>query len=302
MDTMTRMQAFIAVVEAGGFSAAARETGRSKALMSKYVSELEEELGARLLNRTTRQIALTEAGEAAFEEAQEVLRRVGRLRETIEAANSAPRGRLKVSAPRAEGDGDLGRAIMDFLATYPDIRMELLLEERFVDLVEEGYDVAIRIASLADSSMIARKLSGFRIVTYCAPQIIAAHGRPEHPSELAGLPCIVDTNLRSPLSWAYRAGKEKISVPVRGRIEVNSPTAAVSAALAGLGFSRGPWPLVRRHVEAGTLTMVLDDYELVDLGIYAIYPHRERMPAKLRVFIDHLAVWYDTNRKAGRQT
>ena len=302
MDTMTRMQAFIAVVEAGGFSAAARETGRSKALMSKYVSELEEELGARLLNRTTRQIALTEAGEAAFEEAQEVLRRVGRLRETIEAANSAPRGRLKVSAPRAEGDGDLGRAIMDFLATYPDIRMELLLEERFVDLVEEGYDVAIRIASLADSSMIARKLSAFRIVTYCAPQIIAAHGRPEHPSELAGLPCIVDTNLRSPLSWAYRAGKEKLTVPVRGRIEVNSPTAAVSAALAGLGFSRGPWPLMRRHVEAGTLTMVLDDYELADLGIYAIYPHRERMPAKLRVFIDHLAVWYDTNRKAGRQT
>ena len=299
---MTRMQAFIAVVEAGGFSAAARETGRSKALMSKYVSELEEELGARLLNRTTRQIALTEAGEAAFEEAQEVLRRVGRLRETIEAANSAPRGRLKVSAPRAEGDGDLGRAIMDFLATYPDIRMELLLEERFVDLVEEGYDVAIRIASLADSSMIARKLSAFRIVTYCAPQIIAAHGRPEHPSELAGLPCIVDTTLRSPLSWAYRAGKEKLTVPVRGRIEVNSPTAAVSAALAGLGFSRGPWPLVRRHVEAGTLTMVLDDYELDDLGIYAIYPHRERMPAKLRVFIDHLAVWYDTNRKAGRQT
>jgi DNA-binding transcriptional LysR family regulator len=300
MDTMTRMQAFIAVVEAGGFSAAARETGRSKALMSKHVSELEEELGARLLNRTTRQVSLTEAGEAAFEEAQEVLRRVGRLRETIEAANSAPRGRLKVSAPRAEGDGDLGRAIMDFLAIYPDIRMELLLEERFVDLVEEGYDVAIRIASLADSSMIARKLSGFRIVTYCAPQIIAAHGRPEHPSELAGLPCIVDTNLRSPLIWSYRAGKEKLSVSIKGRIEVNSPTAAVSAALAGLGFSRGPWPLVRQHVEAGTLVTVLGDYEFDDLGIYAIYPHRERMPAKLRVFIDHLAAWYEGNRKAGR--
>jgi DNA-binding transcriptional LysR family regulator len=300
MDTMTRMQAFIAVVDAGGFSAAARETGRSKALMSKYVSELEEELGARLLNRTTRQISLTESGEAAYEEAQEVLRRVGRLRETIEAANAAPRGRLKVSAPRAEGDGDLGRAIMDFLAAYPDIRMELQLEERFVDLVEEGYDVAIRIASLADSSMIARKLSDFCLATYCAPQILAAHGRPEHPSDLTGLPCIVDTNVRSPLNWTYRVESEKISVPVKGRIEVNSPTAAVSAALAGLGFGRGPWPLVRRHVEAGTLVTVLGDYEPDDLGIYAIYPHRERMPAKLRVFIDHLVAWYESSRKAGR--
>lgn len=300
MDTMARMQAFIAVVDAGGFSAAARDTGRSKALMSKYVAELEEELGARLLNRTTRQTSLTEAGEAAYEEAQEVLRRVGRLRETIEAANTAPRGRLKISAPRAEGDGDLGRAIMEFLAAYPDIRMDLRLEERFVDLVEEGYDVAIRIAALADSSMIARKLSGFRIVTYCAPQIIAVHGRPEHPSELAGLPCIVDTNLRTPLNWRYQHDGDRLSVSVKGRIEVNSPTAAVSAALAGLGFGRGPWPLVRDHVKAGTLATALDTYELDDLGIYAVYPHRERMPAKLRAFIDHLVAWYGDNRKAAR--
>lgn len=299
MDTITRMQAFIAVVDTGGFSAAARQTGRSKALMSKYVSELEEELGARLLNRTTRQVSLTEAGAAAYEEAQEILKRVGQLRETIESANAAPRGRLRVSAPRASGDGDLGRAIMEFLAAYPDIRMELRLEERFVDLVEEGYDVAIRIASLADSSMIARKLSDLKLATYCSPQILAAHGRPEHPSELTGLPCVVDTNLRSPLSWSYRSGKEKISVPIRGRIEVNSPTAAVSAALAGLGFGRGPWPLIRPHVEEGTLVTVLGEYEPDDLGVYAIYPHRERMPAKLRVFIDYLAAWCDRHRKAG---
>ena len=304
MDTMTRMQAFIAVVEAGGFSAAARENGRSKALMSKYVSELEDELGARLLNRTTRQISLTEAGEAAFEEAREVLRRVGRLRETIEASNAAPRGRLKISAPRAEGDGDLGRAIMDFLATYPDIRLDLRLEERFVDLVDEGYDVAIRIAALPDSSLIARRLSPFRVVTYCAPETLVAHGRPEHPSDLSGLPCIVDTNLRTPTNWAYlNIGKkmgEKIWVSVKGPIEVNSPTAAVTAALAGLGFSRGPWSLVRDHAEAGSLVTVLDEYELDDLGVYLVYPHRERMPAKLRAFIDHLVAWYEKNRRSGK--
>jgi DNA-binding transcriptional LysR family regulator len=150
MDTITRMRAFVAVVDAGGFSAAARGSGRSKALMSKYVAELEEELGARLLNRTTRQLSMTEAGEAAYEQAREVLRRVSRMREDIEAASAAPRGRLRISAPRTFGDGDLSRAIMEFLAFYPDIRMELMLEDRFVDLVEEGYDAAIRVSALAD--------------------------------------------------------------------------------------------------------------------------------------------------------
>ena len=184
MDTITRMRAFVAVVEAGGFSAAARGTGRSKALMSKYVAELEEELGARLLNRTTRQLSLTEAGEAAYEEAQEVLRRVARLRENIEATTPMPRGRLRISMPRTFGDGELSRGIMEFLTSYPDIRMELTLEDRFVDLVHEGYDAAIRVSALADSSLIARKLAPFRVVVCATPDVIASHGRPEHPSEL----------------------------------------------------------------------------------------------------------------------
>src|ERR671916_2115769 len=149
MDTITRMRAFVAVVDAGGFSAAARDAGRSKALMSKYVAELEEELGARLLNRTTRQLSLTEAGEVAYEEAQEVLKRVSRLRDEIEASTAAARGRLRISMPRTFGDGDLSRGIMEFLTHYPDIRM-LSLEDRFVNLVDEGFDAAIRVSALAD--------------------------------------------------------------------------------------------------------------------------------------------------------
>ena len=164
MDTITRMRAFVAVVEAGGFSAAARGTGRSKALMSKHVAELEEELGARLLNRSTRQISLTEAGETVYEEAQEILRRVGRLRDDIEASTNLARGRLRVSAPRTL-DGDLSRAMMELLVEYPDLRIELGLEDRFVDLVNEGYDAAIRISALEDSSLIARRLS--RLVLPC---------------------------------------------------------------------------------------------------------------------------------------
>src|SRR5918993_2696428 len=184
MDTITRMRAFLAVVDSGGFSAAARRMGRSKALMSKYVAELEEELGARLLNRTTRQVSLTEAGEAAVEEAREVLSRIDRLRETIEASQTTARGRLRVSIPRALGDRGPSQGVVSFLAAHPDIRMELRMEDRFVDLVEEGYDAAIRIDRLAESSLIARKLANFRIVVTAAPQLLATHGRPQHPLEL----------------------------------------------------------------------------------------------------------------------
>ncbi|SER42243.1 transcriptional regulator, LysR family [Faunimonas pinastri] len=302
MDTITRMQAFIAVVNSGGFSAAARSTGHSKALMSKYVSELEEELGARLLNRTTRQFSLTEAGEVVLGEAQEVLTRVAHLREAIEATNSNPRGRLRISMPRAIGENFLSRSIMEFAASYPDIRIELSLEDRFVDLVEEGFDVAIRISSLSDSSLIARKLSDFRIATVASPEAIATYGRPEHPSELVGMPCIIDTNLLTKANWPYQDEGQKFTVTVSGRITANSPIAGMHAARVGLGFAREPWLVVQHEVEAGRLLVVLDDYELQELGVYAVYPHRDRMPAKLRVFIDHLAAWVDRERKAGRTT
>ena len=300
MDTITRMRAFVAVVESGGFSAAARGAGRSKALMSKYVAELEEELGARLLNRTTRQLSLTEAGEVAYEEAQEVLKRVSRLRDEIEASTAAARGRLRISMPRTFGDGDLSRGIMEFLTRYPDIRMELSLEDRFVNLVDEGFDAAIRVSALADSSLIARKLADFRVAVCATPDLVARHGRPEHPTDLAGLPCIIDTNVRFRGNWPFRDGDAKISVAVTGRVEANTPNAGAAAARAGLGFARLPRLLVEADIAEGRLVTMLDDYELQELGIYVVYPHRDRMPTKLRVFIDHLVAWFEAERKAGR--
>lgn len=300
MDTITRMRAFVAVVDAGGFSAAGRQEGRSKALMSKYVAELEEELGARLLHRTTRQLSVTEAGAAVYEEALEILRRVNRLRDEIEASTGAARGRLRVSMPRTLGDSDLSRSVMEFLTAYPEIRMELTLEDRFVDVVDEGYDAAIRIAALSDSSLIARKLCDFRIVVCAAPALIAAHGRPEHPTDLYGLPCVVDTNVRSRGNWQFKEDGKRISVMVSGRVEVNSPHAVAAAARAGLGFCRVPWMAVSHDVEAGRLVLLLEDYELSELGIFVVYPHREQLPAKMRVFIDHLASWFEAERKAGR--
>jgi len=298
MDTITRMRAFVAVVESGGFSAAARGAGRSKALMSKYVAELEEELGARLLNRNTRQLSLTEAGEAAYEESQEVLRRMTALREAIEATATTPRGRLRISMPRTFGDGDLSRGVMQFLTLYPDIRMELSLEDRFVDLVTEGFDAAVRVSALADSSLIARKLAEFRVVVCATPELIAAHGRPEHPSELAGLPCVIDTNVRFRANWPFSEAGARFSVPVTGRVEASSPYAIAAAARVGLGFCRVPRMVVAEDLASGRLVEILGDYEPTELGIFIVYAHRDRMPAKLRVFIDHLVAWFDAERKA----
>lgn len=298
MDTITRMRAFVAVVDSGGYSAAARETGRSKALMSKYVAELEEEFGARLLNRTTRQLSLTEAGTTVYGEAKEILRRVEHLQEGLEAASDMPRGRLRVSMPRTLGESELGRAVMDFLMKYPEVRLDLLVDDRFVDLVSEGFDVAIRISSLADSSLIARKLDSFRVAAYATPSVIASHGRPAHPSELASLPCVVDTNLQSRANWPFQEDGSRFTVPVRGRVEANSPAMVAAAVRSGLGFGRSPWMTIRADVEAGRLMTVLEEYELDDLGIYIVYPHRDRMPAKLRAFIDYIVEIFDAGRRS----
>lgn len=299
MDTLTRMKTFVEVVDAGGFSAAARKMGRSKALISKYVRELEDELGARLLNRTTRTLSLTEVGQGYARDAIEILQRIEDLQSSVGDAHAAPRGRLKVSAPRTFGDGELGRAIMEFVVSEPEISLELHLEDRFVDLVDEGFDVAIRISTLTDSSLIARRLASFRIVICASPEVIAQHGAPERPEELTGKPCIIDSNVAYRTNWPFVVDGEKVSVPVKGRVEVDSPNAARLAALAGLGFAVVPYLVVRDDVESGALVVVLADFEPASVAVHAVYPHRRHLSGKVRSFIDFLVKWFDKNGPEG---
>ncbi len=292
MDTLTRMRTFVEVVEAGGFSAAARKMGRSKALISKYVRELEDELGARLLNRTTRTLSLTEVGQTYARDATEILQRIDDLQSSVGDAHAAARGRLKVSAPRTFGDGELGRAIMEFVVQEPDISLELHLEDRFVDVVDEGFDVAIRITSLSDSSLIARRLSSFRIICCASPDVIATYGKPEMPIDLLEMPCIVDWNVNRG-HWPFTVDGERVTIPVKGRVEVNSPNVGRQAALAGLGFLLGPYLVVRDDIEAGRLVPVLEGYETSAIAIHAVYPHRRHLSGKVRAFIDYLVRWFD---------
>jgi len=299
MDTLTRMQAFIRVAEAGGFSAAARRQGKSKALLSKYVRELEDELGARLLNRTTRQLSLTEAGQVYLREATDILQRIDDLKSTVHDTHREPRGLLRVAAPRTLGDGEIGQAIMEFLQKEPLISVDLRLEDRFVDLVEEGFDVAIRVAELTDSSLIARTLAPFRIVVCARPDVLAASGRPLLPAELVELPCVIDTNARSRANWAFKVDGGRQTIAVRGRVEVNSPRAVRAAALAGLGFARVPYMTVREDIAAGRLVPVLEEYELNMSAVHVVYPHRRHLSGKVRAFVDFLVAWFDRAQRNG---
>jgi len=293
MDTLTRMRAFIEVVEAEGFSAAARKIGRSKALLSKYVRELEDELGALLLNRTTRQFSLTEAGHTYYKRAQEIVRDIDSLADAVRDSSGDVKGRIKLSAPRTFADAPIGESLIDFAKEYPEIVLEIHLDDRFVDLVEEGFDLAIRISRLENSSLIARRLAPFSLSICASPALIAQYGTPRQPQDLAKMPCIIDTNGRWLSNWPFvKPDGEMMSVSVSGPMEVNSPLSTRAAAVAGLGFAPLPDFIAQPAIDAGQLVPVLHDWVPRGGGIYAVYPHRRYLPGKVRVFVDFLAQWF----------
>lgn len=292
MDTLTRMRCFIQVIESGGFSAAARDMGRSKALVSKYISELEDELGVRLLNRTTRQISATEVGQAYYREANEIIQRMDDLRESIQDKHHSARGLLRVSAPASMADGDLTEAIMAFAAAEPDIHLDLRLEDRMADLIDEGFDVAVRVSELTDSGLIARKIRPLRTQIGAAPALLEKYGMPSTPADLAQLPCIIDTNFRFRSNWPFIVDGKKSSFAVKGRVEVNGVVPARIAAERGLGFVRALDVFLSDSIADGKLVPVLEEYESDGPAMYAMYPHRRHLSAKVRRFVDFLAAWY----------
>ncbi|CAN7684455.1 LysR family transcriptional regulator [Rhizobium sp. LjRoot254] len=296
MDTLTRMRAFIDVVDAEGYSAAARKMGRSKALLSKYVKELEDELGALLLNRTTRQFSLTEAGHTYYRTASDILKEIDNLADLVREGATDLKGRIKVSVPRSFVDADIGRSLIDFSIEHPDITLEIIAEDRFVDLIEEGFDAAIRITKLEDSGMIARKLCDFGQFCFVSPAVLEKYGPINTPADLANVPCIVDTNSRYYNNWRFETAEGlSQAVTVSGPIEVNSPIASTRAAIAGLGVAMIPDFVAKPKTECGELITILDEFIPKGGGIYAIYPHRRYLPAKVRRFVDFLYGWFKKN-------
>jgi DNA-binding transcriptional LysR family regulator len=293
MQDLARIRAFVQVFDSGGFSAAARQHGRSKALLSKYVTDLEDYLGVRLMNRTTRKLSLTEAGEAYYREASQLLSQLDDLDATISDQTSAPRGLLRVSAPRNFGETTLAPAIFAFLAEYPAVTLDLRLEDRYVDLVEEGIDVALRISTMTDSSLIARKIADMSLMIVASPALIKKLGVPKTADDMRRMPCIVDINLQGQANWRFIEDGKLVSVHVTGPVRCNSPLAARSAAIAGLGFAALPSYLGEPSVADGSLVSVLADRVPTGQSLQAVYPHRRHLAGKVRTLIDHLVKWFE---------
>ncbi len=292
---LARIRAFVQVFESGGFSAAARQHGRSKALLSKYVTDLEDQLGVRLMNRTTRKLSLTEAGELYYREASAILQQLDDLDATISEQSAAPRGLIRISGPRNFGETTLAPAIIAFMAKYPAVSIDLRLEDRFVDLVEEGIDVALRISAMPDSSLIARKIVDMRLLICASPALLARVGTPMHSDALRTLPCIVDTNAQGQANWRMIEDGRTLSVHVDGPVRLNSPLAARQAAVAGLGFALLPSYIADPALRSGEVVPVLQPYLPVGQSLQAVYPHRRHLAGKVRALIDHLIDWFETH-------
>ena len=288
MDRLLDMEAFVRVVEAGSFSAAARTWGRSKAVVSKYVARLEEHLGVALLRRTTRSLSLTDAGRAYHARCADLLGELDALETSLRLEQRSPRGTLRVSAPPGFAREHLPALTTRFLERYPDITLDRDLTHRMVDLVEEGIDVAIRVTDPGDSSLIVRKLAPAPIVAVASPGYLERSGAPARPSDLLEHDCLVDTNVRDRDRWRFTVGEEVVTVPVRGPIRVNHPTVLRELAIAGHGIALLPRFVVGDALAAGTLRTVLDGTVARRWSIYAVYPRRRHLSERVRCYVDHL--------------
>jgi len=286
------MAVFARVVSSGSFCAASRDLGVSTAVVSRRVAALEARLGIRLLHRTTRRIALTDEGATFHESVVRILQEVEEAEAAASAGIAKPRGVLRVAMPASFGHRHIAPLIPKFARRYPDVELALQLSDRPVAIIEEGFDLGIRIAELADSSLAARKLAPNRRVVCASPEYLKQHGAPRTPAELAQHNCLIPNWEHDFTSaWDYREPSGKAgSVRVRGRYACDNWEVLRDWALAGLGIAlKSTWD-VRDHLEDGTLVPVLPGYTFgTEVAIYAVYPHRRHLPAKTRAFIDFLA-------------
>jgi DNA-binding transcriptional LysR family regulator len=292
MDRLAAIEAFVRVADSGSFSDAARRLNLSKSVVSRQVAALEADLGVRLLHRTTRSLTLTEAGRAFHDKATRILSDVDEAVTSVSRLQQAPRGRLRISAPTNFGIHHLVPAVPQFLDRYPEVELDLVLNDRFVDLVDEGFDVAVRVGRLADSSLVSRRLAPFRAEVCASPAYLAAHGAPASPDDLAGRACLTYSYLDPVDEWSFATADGKPwPVTVHGRLRVNNADALRVAALHGLGLAYLPTFLVGDDLEAGTLVAVLQDYMPRRQGraIHAVYPHARHLSPKVRAFVDFLA-------------
>jgi len=288
MDRIDNLRAFVAVGDLGSFSAAARRLGRSKVLVSRQVAELEAELGTRLLSRTTRAVAFTGPGLAFHPKARGLIEAYDEAAAEVKAGAISPRGPIKVSGPMSYGLRHLTDAVLDFACLHPDVVVHLDLNDRFVDLVEEGFDLGLRIGHLPDSSLLARRLGEVRRVVCAAPAYLEAQGHPQTPADLLNHRCLHYGYTGPVERWRFRGPEGEIVLPLRPAFRSSSGEALLRAGLRGLGIVQQPWFIVGPEIEAGRLVLLLAPYEEAPLPIHLLMPPG-RAGASVRALVDFLA-------------
>lgn len=290
MDRFSAMQAFVRVVEAGSFVRASERLGLSTSALSSRVAELEAHLGARLLNRTTRTLSLTESGQAYYERCVQLLAEVEEAEALAGQSAANPRGTIRLTCSYNMGQHVLAPAIAEFAARYADVKFDVMVSDRVVDLVDEGFDLAIRVGGVGSEQQVARQLGSMQLVLAAAPAYLKAHGHPRAPADLANHAALTYAYAPTVRVWQLidKSGQTH-EVRVNGGLHANSGEVLMSAAIAGLGLVYEPDFMLSEAIDDGRLMRVLPDYEGNRGGIWAVYPSRRHLSLKVRLFVDHIA-------------
>lgn len=289
MDKLNLMTSFIAVAEEGTYTAAGKRLGKTTPLISTHISQLEELLDVRLITRSTRSMQLTPTGQSYYEEAKKVLDDIATLEARVRKENQNLVGRLRISAPVTFGEQVLMPFIAKMVEENPQLNVELMLNDRYVDIVAEGFDTAIRIGQLEDSALIARRIGSIRMLLCASPGFIERHGMPDSPTDLQSLPCVFDTNFRQGNRWSFTHDGKTVEVAPNVIARVNSAVAAARMATTGLAVTYAPDFAVKNEIENGSLVEILSDYCQTDVPINMVYPHRKHLSAKVSTFVEEFA-------------
>jgi DNA-binding transcriptional LysR family regulator len=285
VDRISEMATFVAIIEEGSLAAAGRRLGRSPPAVTRILAALEQRLGIRLIQRTTRRLSATDAGQRFFVSCQRLLAQLDEIEQAAAGAGATPRGRLRITAPSLFGRLHVAPVVGAFLDRYPDVQVELVLLDRVVELIDEGFDLAVRIGHLPDSSLVVRKVATVRRVLCASPGYLARAGMPTSPHDLVRHDIVAFTGTGSAEAWRFRANERTVTVPVKPRLAVNQADAAVAAALQGRGITR-ILSYQLALAPAGGLTLLLEAFEPEPLPVQLVYPAHRLVAPSVRAFVD----------------
>ena len=295
MDQLSAIRSFVSVVKSGGFTAAARAESTSQATISKRLASLEDHLGVQLLQRTSRDQSLTQAGADYFDKCQAILAELEEAETAARSQVAVPRGLLRISAAFPLGRLLLAPILPEFLKRYPEIHVDLSLTDRHMDLVAEGIDLSVRAQQMPDSTLVARKLFDNPMFLVASPSYLEEHGTPEKPADLADHNCLIYSSLESINHWHFNRKGRDYSVTVTGNLQCDNGDTLVEGALAGLGLIVKPHWMIHSHLESGALEHVMPEYAPTPLPIHAVYPQRRFLPIRVRCFMDFLSEQFASN-------